>query len=294
MVPRILASLLAFLLGGLALNSDVRADGTLFPGARPLGSGGAMRAVATGDAGPMLNPSGISLMRAYAVESGYQYGKTAGSQDMRLSAVDSTSGFNLGGALYYTYHRETPADGVTRTNHLAGGSLSFPIVEKIFVGGNVKWVRFRDAADATHSAFTFDAGMTVRPIPQISIAAVGYNLRDLGTPWTPRGAGGGVAFIPMPTLLFAFDTVWTKVYGDPTRDQALQYMGGGELSFAASAAIRAGGGYDGVTRNGYASGGLTWLSPEMGAIDFGLRQDVSGVERTTIVGVSVRLFIPSM
>ncbi len=253
-----------------------------------------MRAVATGDAGPMLNPSGISLMRAYAVESGYQYGKTAGSQDMRLSAVDSTSGFNLGGALYYTYHRETPADGVTRTNHLAGGSLSFPIVEKIFVGGNVKWVRFRDAADATHSAFTFDAGMTVRPIPQISIAAVGYNLRDLGTPWTPRGAGGGVAFIPMPTLLFAFDTVWTKVYGDPTRDQALQYMGGGEFSFAASAAIRAGGGYDGVTRNGYASAGLTWLSPEMGAIDFGLRQDVSGVERTTIVGVSARLFIPSM
>jgi hypothetical protein len=293
MASRILVSSLAFLLGGLALSAGVRADGTLFPGARPLGSGGAMRAMATGDSGPMLNPSGISLMRSYAVEGGYQYGKALGSHDLRLSAVDSTSALNLGGALYYTYHRDSPVDGVTQTGHLAGGSLSFPFFDKIYLGANIKYVRFQDAADVKHSGFTFDAGLTVRPLPQVSLGAVAYNLRDLDTPWAPRGYGGGVALLPFPALLLVFDVVSTKVYGDTSRDQALQYMGGGEFSLGNVAAIRAGGGHDGLTRNGFVSAGITLLASDLGALDFGLRQDVSGEGRTTLIGVSARLFVPS-
>lgn len=292
MASRILVSSLAFLLGGLALSADVRADGTLFPGARPLGSGGAMRAVATGDSGPMLNPSGISLMRSYAVEGGYQYGRTLGSHDLRLSAVDSTSAFKLGGALYYTYHRDSPADGVTQTGHLAGVSLSLPFFDKIYLGANIKYVRFRDAADVKHAGVTFDTGLTVRPLPQLSLGAVAYNLRDFDTPWAPRGYGGGVALLPFPALLLVFDVVWTKVYGDTARDQAFQYMGGGEFSLGNTVAIRAGGGHDGLTRNGYVSAGITLLAADLGAIDFGLRQDVSGEDKTTLIGVSARLFVP--
>ena len=201
-----------------------------------------MRGYATGDAGPMLNPSGISLIRSYAVEGGYQYGKTPDSHDARVSAVDSTSGFNLGGALYYSYHRDSPANLATQTGHLAGGSLSFPFLDKIFLGVNLKYVHFSDAASTTTSGFTFDAGLTVRPFSQFALGAVAYNLRDLDTPWAPRGYGGGLAVLPMPTLLLVFDTVWTKAYGDPTRDHVLQFMGGGEFSFAAGAAVRAGGG----------------------------------------------------
>jgi len=253
-----------------------------------------MRAVATGDAGPMLNPSGISLIRSYAVEAGYQYGKSLGSHDVRLSAVDSTSGFNLGGALYYTYHRDSPVDGVTQTGHLVGGSLSFPVIDKIFLGANIKYVRFQDATDTRHSGFTFDGGLTVRPVPQISVGAVAYNLLDLDTPWVPRGYGGGVAVLPIPALLFAFDMVWTNVYGDATREHALQFMGGGEFSFAASAALRAGGGRDGLTENGFATVGITGLSAEIGAVDLGVRQDLSGQDKSTVVSVSMRLFVPSM
>lgn len=293
MASRILVSSLAFLLGGLALSATVRADGTLFPGTRPLGVGGAMRAVATGDSGPMLNPSGISLMRSYAVEGGYQYGKTLDSHDLRLSAVDSTSAFNLGGALYYTYHRDSPVDGVTQTGHLAGGSLSFPFLDKLYLGANIKYVHFQDAEDVKHAGFTFDTGLTVRPLPQVSLGAVAYNLRDLDTPWAPRGYGGGVALLPFPALLLVFDVVSTKVYGEPSRDQALQYMGGGEFSLGNTAAIRAGGGHDGLTRNGYVSAGITLLAADLGAVDFGLRQDVSGEGKTTLIGVSARLFVPS-
>jgi hypothetical protein len=252
-----------------------------------------MRAIATGDAGPQLNPSGISLLRAYLIEGSYQYGSAAKSQDARISAVDSTSGFNLGGALYYTYHRDSPSDGVTQIGHLFGGSLSFPLLDKIFLGGSAKYIHFADTA-GTHSGFTFDAGLTVRPIPQVSIGAVGYNLLDRNTPWAPRAVGGGVAVLPMPMLLLVFDSVLEKVYDNSGRDNVMYYMGGGEISFAASAAIRAGGGHDGLTKNSYVSAGFSLLSADIGALDVGLRQDVSGARKATIFGVSARLFVPSI
>jgi hypothetical protein len=265
------------------------AEGILFPGTRPLGTGGAMRAIATGDSGPELNPSGISLMRTYQVEGSYQYGRTMGSTDARLSAVDSTSAFNLGGALNYTYHRAS-AGGVTETGHIIGVSLSFPFLEKIFVGGTAKYLHFGDNT----SGFTFDAGLTVRPMSSLSFGVAGYNLRDFGIAWVPRGVGGGVAVLPSPMLIFVFDTVYERVYGNPARDDVVHYMGGGELSFSSSGAIRAGGGWNGLTKNGYVSAGVSALSAEVGALDVGLRQDVSGESRTTIVGISVRLFVPGM
>jgi hypothetical protein len=267
------------------------AEGMLFPGTRPLGTGGAMRGMATGDSGPQLNPSGISLMRTYQIEGAYQYGRTTGSSDARLSAVDSTSAFNLGGSLNYTYHRASVA-GATQTGHLIGVSLSFPFVDKIFLGATTKYLNFDEKT--SHSGFTFDVGLTVRPIPQLSFGAAGYNLRDFGLAWVPRGVGGGVAFLPIPTLLFVFDTVYERVYEkDDSRDGVVHYMGGGELSFSSAGAIRAGGGWNGLTKNGYISFGLSVLSAEIGALDVGLRQDLSGLEKSTIFGISARLFVPS-
>jgi len=287
-------ALVAALAATLALAESARAEGLLFPGARPLGAGGAMRGVATGDAGPMLNPSGISLMRAYTVEAGYQYGRELGSHDARVSAVDSTSGLNLGGALFYGYHRAAPASGVSESGHLVGGSLSFPLLDKLYLGGNVKYLHFSDVADVTHSGFTFDAGLTVRLVPQVSVGAVAYNLRDLDTPWVAPGFGGGVAVLPFPALILAFDVVATKRYGDASSNYAWSYMGGGEFSLGSTAGLRAGGGRDGLTETGYATVGATALSAQLGALDVGVRQDVSGDAKSTIVGVSARLFVPGM
>lgn len=293
MVSRILFPVLASATCVAAFVSPALADGILFPTPRPLGMGGAMRAIATGDAAPQLNPSGISLLRAYFLEGSYQYSSATSSQDARISAVDSTSALNLGGALYYSYHRDSPGDGVTHTGHLAGASLSFPFLDKIFLGGSAKYIYFEDPAGPTQKGFTFDAGLTLRPLPQVSIGATGYNLLDRETPWAPRAVGGGVAVLPMPTLVFAFDAVLEKVYADTTRDRAMYYMGGGELSFSSAAAIRAGAGRDGLNRTTYVSVGVSLLSAEIGALDIGLRQDVSGEKKNTMFGISGRLFVPS-
>jgi len=299
MLSRILTTLPAFTYCAIVSAAPAFADGLGSPIPRPLGTGGAMRAVATGDAGPQLNPSGISLLRAYFLEGSYQYGSTAGSHDARISAVDSTSGYNIGGAVYYTYHRDSPSDGVTQIGHLFGGSLSFPLLDKIFLGGSAKYIHFADTA-GTHSGFTFDAGLTIRPIPLLSIGVVGYNLLDHGIQWSPKAVGGGIAILPMPSLIFVFDSVMEKVYSVekvssvPTRDSAMHYMGGVELSISSAAAIRLGGGHDGLSKNGYVSAGVSAISADIGAIDVGLRQDVSGNSKSTIIGVSARLFVPAM
>ena len=277
----------------LSFGAPAFADGLSFPSPRPLGMGGAMRAFATGDAGPQLNPSGISLFRAYSIEGSYQYGSVSNSHDARISAVDSTSAFNIGGALYYSFHRDSPGDGATQTGHLAGGSLSFPILDKIFLGGSAKYIHFADAAGEIHSGFTFDAGLTIRPIPLLSLGAVGYNLLDRDTPWAPRAVGGGIALVPITSLLFVFDSVLEKVY-DGSRNSAMYYMGGSELSFSSAAAIRVGGGYAGLSKCGYISAGVSAISADVGALDVGLRQDISGENKSIIVGISARLFVPSI
>jgi len=291
MVPKISAFHIACVFGLAASAGTARADGTQFTGTRPLGSGGAMRGFATGDAGPMLNPSGISLIRTYQVEGAYQYGKSQDSHDARISAVDSTSGLNLGGALYYAYHHERPDGGPGRASHLTGASLSFPFAEKVFVGGSVKYLRFDDSASERKTGLTFDAGLTIRPVAQVAVGAVGYNLRDLGTGFAPRGFGGGAAVLPVPALLLVFDAVVQKVEG---ADSAIYYMGGAEFSYAAAVAFRAGGGRDGITKNAYVTAGLSAISAEVGTIDIGFRQDVSGTAKTAVFGVSARLFVPSM
>src|SRR6185369_10268107 len=94
----------------LALPATARAFED-YVGPRALGMGGAGRALATGDAGPLLNPSGMSLARLYHVEGGYAYSSRLHDHFLHASVVDSTSDLLVAGGLYYTYHLNHP-DGL--------------------------------------------------------------------------------------------------------------------------------------------------------------------------------------
>ena len=74
--------------------------------------GGASRAWAIGDAGPLLNPSGMSLAKAFTLEGAYGYGRQLTEQFLHASAVDNTSAYGLAGGLYYTYHSAEPSVGM--------------------------------------------------------------------------------------------------------------------------------------------------------------------------------------
>jgi hypothetical protein len=130
------------------------------------------------------------------------------------------------------------------------------------------------------------------------VGAAAYNLRDLKTAHAPRGAGGGLALRPSQQFLAAVDA--TMAFDAPDgRSNVTSVMGGAEVQVIDWLALRAGGGYDGLRDGSFVSGGISVLSVEHGgadvtgaALDVGLRQDVSGKNRTTFFGISARLFIP--
>jgi hypothetical protein len=292
--------ILAFSLTSLA--STARAFEELTP-PEALGMGGAARAWATGDQGPLLNPSGMSLTKAYTLTGSYEYASRLSDQFVHASIVDSTAPITLAGGVYYTYHAQSPSGGPAGSGHEGGLALSYPFGPYVSVGATVKDFKLLDGdVYAGHNGgVTFDVGATIRPAQIVSIGIVGANLRDLGTSEATRGVGYGAALLPTPALLVAADGLTRFTPDNQTGRKGTSLMGGVSYTVAGKLAIRAGGGYDASTANGYLTGGVSILS-EIGAIDGGFRQDVTrgvivaggGPARETVVGVSLRLFIPSM
>jgi hypothetical protein len=279
-----------------ALEAPAAADTPAFRNVRALGMGGALRAAATGDAGPLLNPSGMSLVRGYVAEGAYNYARPGTLHAGRLSIVDSTSGFNVAGGLYYSYLTANLPGDVDQSGHEGGLALSFPLGERILLGATAKYARVTttpmEGERARASGVTFDVGTTVRPIPSLAIAAVGHNLRDLASERQPLALGFGAAFSGVQGLLVTFDGFLDLTRADETRGRELTLSGGAEYVFAQSFALRGGGGRDGRTGNPFGTLGVSVLG-DVGALDAGARQDLSGDGRVTVIGVSGRLFVPT-
>jgi hypothetical protein len=296
-----------------ALASSARAFED-FSGTRSLGMGGASRAWAIGDEGPLLNPSGMSLAKTYSIEAAYGYASAAnppapGLAPNRLadsflhaSIVDSTSSYNLAGGLYYTYHTADRGGGASAQGHEGGVALSLPFGEFVSIGGTVKYFKLegQDVVTGHDGGITFDVGATVRPTSILSFALVGANLRDLGNSQATQGIGYGVALIPTPSLVVALDGLTRFTADNQTGRKGTSVMAGGDFTIAGRFGARAGGGYDAVSGNGYLTVGFSAIS-EVGAFDAGLRQDLfrsevsPGIDRPreTVVGVSLRLFVPA-
>jgi hypothetical protein len=276
-----------------------------YVGARPLGMGEGSRAWATGDAGPLLNPSGMSLLKTYTVDGGYAYGRTFSENLLHASIVDNTSSYGLAGGIYYTYHATAaPPDGASGYGHEGGLALSLPFGEMLALGATVKYFHLVNAdagaASPSHNGVTFDIGGTFRPAQALSLAVVGTNLHDLDNGLAPIGLGYGAALMPIPNLILVADGRTTFERDLFTGRKGTSIMGGGEWTLVDRMSLRAGGGYDASSGNGYLTAGLSGLS-EIGALDFGLRQDVSqhqysegvAAPRQTIVGVNLRVFVPA-
>jgi hypothetical protein len=273
-----------------------------YPGTRPLGMGGASRAWAVGDAGPLLNPSGMSLTKTFILEGSYGYGRQLTEHFLHASAVDNTSPYGVAGGLYYTYHSAEPRLGVGGHGHEAGLALSFPVGPAVAVGATVKYFRFADAdaVGANDGGVTLDLGLTVHPIPLLSVAVVGTNLIDQKNGNAPQAAGFGIAVTPSDSIVLAIDGVHRFTADNYTGRKGTSLMGGGEWTVVQRFGARLGGGYDATTGNGYVTAGVSVIS-EIGAFDAGIRQDVSrheispGIyaERETFAGVSLRLFMPN-
>jgi hypothetical protein len=267
-----------------------------FVGTRALGMGGGLRAAATGGAGPLLNPSGMSLAPSYNIEADYFFARLRANHYFHASVVDSTSAYRVAGGFYYTYHFDSPDQPPSGSGHEAGLALSMPFGEHIALGGTMKYFRVSgDQAplDGGDGGITFDAGATVRVVEMLSIGVVGTNLRKLGVPLAPLAIGYGVALSPSGDLLLVADGV-TNLTAVAASRKGTRLSAGAEAMLAKKVILRAGGGYDGITQNGFFTAGLAAIS-EAGSLDFGARQDAfrnGAAPRETVFGVSFRLFVP--
>src|SRR5687767_5206682 len=174
-LPKLVAGLAGALLALALPAGRAAAQGALpMEATRTLGMGSASRGHATGTAALSLNPSGISLARSYVVEGGYQFLRGQDGHVTGVAIADSTSAFNMGGGLYYTYGTASPEGAASFGRHEAGAALSFPFADKVMIGGALRYLRLHREALGTvpgdkQNGFTFDAGMTIRPVKFISV-----------------------------------------------------------------------------------------------------------------------------
>jgi hypothetical protein len=271
-----------------------------FEGTRAQGMGGATRAWALGDSAPLLNPSGMSLAKVYNAEASYGYTSRLSGQFLHASVVDSTSASTLAGGLYYTYRTDRSVTGVLGHGHEAGAAISLPIGPHLIAGATLKWFHLAgpdQGPEAVSGGVTFDGGITVRALPQLSFAVVGVNINDLHTGQAPRMLTYGAAFLPFPNLVLAADGVTAFSRDDVTGARGTGFRGGGELTLFQRVTVRAGGGLDPLLGVGYLAAGLGALS-DVGAIDVGVRGDLWSVDKTygalnLFLGLSLRLFVGS-
>jgi hypothetical protein len=269
-----------------------------FVGTRALSMGGATRAWALADSAPLLNPSGMSLVKAYNVEAAYAYGTHLSEQFFHASIVDSTSASNLAGAIYYTYHLEQPASFEKGHGHEAGAALSLPLGNYLALGATGKWFRLEGTDEGTVApstgGITFDVGATVRPLPVLSLAVVGANLVDLHSGQAPLTLSYGAAYIPLSSLVVAVDGVTSFTRDDVSNRRGTGVKAGAEWTMAQRVAFRLGGGTDAMLGVGYLAAGVSLIS-QVAAVDFGARADLfpiaTGSERNLVLGVSLRVFV---
>ena len=258
---------------------------------RGLGMGTGARAGAVGVSALAYNPANLSLGSAYHIEAlssvipGNDTTWTIGS-----AVVDSsTSRLALGTSFRGTFGGEDREYRGWDWRTAAGIS----IVKQFGVGLGVRWARIdprrrtvesvngesRQRLGPSLRAITMDAAVRITPIPQITIAGLGYNLIRTDSPLAPQMAGGSVNIAPIESLSFGGDLlVDMSTFDDP------KVLGGGGLEYFAAGQV--------PLRAGYRRDqgrGLDQITASVGfvrrkfAIETALRQGVGSSSETFLL-----------
>ncbi|GAB4299196.1 MAG: hypothetical protein Kow0090_14680 [Myxococcota bacterium] len=248
--------------------------GTEFYNPRPLGLGGAYRALADGNDALYLNPAGMSLRPNYHVDMAYSFNRWGGGNIFNISIKDSETSYPLAAGLGFTYLTENENLRDFKGYRLEFG-LSYLITTWMLIGGNIRYYDFDvGRVEGKWANATADIGLLF-PIHQyISFAVTGTNLIRAGDDPPPLKTAQGirVGHYSYFNLLFDFEQDYTT--GDTIK---LIYHGAGELMLGSYFAFRIGYSDDFAYEQKYITGGLGFISPRFG-LDFGIKQRVGGGE----------------
>jgi opacity protein-like surface antigen len=284
----------------LLLAVCVPANADDFMGTRPLGMGGAHRAIVTGNDSILLNPAGMSLFRRYSFEAQYLFTPEKGEDGpaehvFHASVIDNQlAAFATG--LAYTR--------VQRKDHKKGNrydmAFSLPLSGNLLIGTDVKYLNFdRDNQEDAIDAVTFDLGVLVRTDFGLNLGVVGYNLTNTADYLEhPVSMAAAAMYSPFRTLEIAFD--WFINFQrpkDPTdpvgeKETGYSYHFGVEYLLMGQFTLRAGYAYDqaqpGDDDHLWAAG-IGYVTQRF-AFDFGYRGSFSNSWKSTF-GFCMRLFM---
>lgn len=268
--------------------------------ARETALGGAVRGFGQSSTALYTNPANMASTQVYHLEALAQIWPEAKRQSYGGSAVDSVTS-RVAGGLAGHYTIDDP-DGLKRKSTDARVGLAFPISDKFYIGAVGKYLRARQdglgplgpsfasgglSGKPVVAGFTFDTGVTVKPIPSLAIGVVGTNLSNPGTTFQPTSLSGGIGFATGDFSLEG-DVLGDFTTYDKTKVRA---MAGGELLLGDHFPVRLGYRFDQGQATHAISGGAGYLDQQF-AIEVGLRRTVAG-EAATAVVIGLQYFLES-
>lgn len=261
--------------------------------ARHAATGGAQRALSTSVGALFVNPANIAIGQLYHLGGFVQLWPEAQRQSYGIAASDSImSSSGLAGAAGATYNIQD-SDGVDRKWTDVRFALAFPFTPQLFVGLGGRYEMLKQnglgplgASVASGglqdqqiiNGFSFDAGATFKPTPELALSLVGTNLTNPGHGFLPTTFGGGLGY---GTTQFAVEA---DVVADFTtwEETSLRAMLGLEALFGGSFAVRGGYRLDRGAESHGLGFGVGYVDRAFVA-DVGVRRVVSGDTSTTVV-----------
>lgn len=281
-------SALGWALAALAAGAPLRAEPSALPPevgydygevetARIAALGGGLRTFSNSLEALQLNPANLAATRVYHVGALAQFWTAANRQSYGIGIVDSVvSRSRLAGGVSANWLFQDP-DGVDRRGLDLRFGLGFPLSDKVLVGASARYFdlsqqgfpRGRDllppsvassglAREAIVKDITVDAGITIRPVPEIAVSFVGNSLTEPGHAFLPLTFGGGVGY-GTNVLTLEADLVSDFTTYDETK---LRFMGGAEVLAGGMYPVRVGYRYDDGQDSHAISGGLGYASRE--------------------------------
>jgi hypothetical protein len=279
--------------------------------ARGMALGTGARAAAASTQAQADNPANLVIGGLYHIESFVGYDPTFKRIGWGGAVVDSLTGRLAAGASARVLFGDNDAGDNKGWEAKIG--LGFPIIEMLSVGiaGRYSNIRIADthadpdsrsptlaptAPGATAPVdqvfrlkhFTLDAAATLRPIPGLAIAALGYNLINTKSKLAPTIVGGGLAFTT-GMLTVGGDVLVDLNRHDMFPGPRLTFGGGLEYLAGNVLPLRVGYAYDQGRQQSYVTGGLGYVDPRF-AIQLSLRQSVSQGSETSLF-FSVAMFV---
>jgi len=264
---------------------------------RTAAMGGSLRAFSNSTDALFTNPANMATSRVYHIGATAQLWPEASRQTYGLAIVDSiVSASRLAGGLAGSWTRQDP-EGVDRSAFDVRFALAYPFSEHFYMGAGARYLSLKQAGypsglfdlhpseaarglrnKAIVQGFTFDAGMTLKPVKELALSLVGYNLTDPGTGFLPLMFGGGAAY---GTNEF---TIEADLLGDFTTydDTKVRAMGGGEILLDNHFPLRAGYRYDQGQASHALTGGFGYVDTAY-SIDLAIQRVIVGEAATAVV-----------